>query len=611
LSAVTGSPSSEADFAGTAFLVGDMDRDVPYDRGRVSADPLLGTEIGSYRLSHVLGEGGMGRVYAADNPQIAARAAIKVLTTQDPDLVARFLAEARAVNVIAHSSIVRVFDLGQLRDGRPYIVMELVEGETLKALIRRDSPLPIGGVLHALGQALGALGAAHGLGIVHRDFKPDNIMVTTAGAVKVLDFGVAKLSPWIGGAVAPRTQTGARVGTPAYMAPEQIRGTAVDARTDIYAAGIVLFEALCGARPFKADHEFELMKGHLEDAPPRPSSLRAEIPPELDALVLQALAKNPADRFQGVGAMVAAFAHVQRSLPPAQQRLLAPRPGITLQLSSPASSSARPFATGGARPLAQDVPTVASRPSSTSVKTAASGQPAVARSVAWHAGTRIWLVGFAIAAVAGVTVGVAVSMQRNATTHKGQTSAGSAQHSAPGVGPSVAPQIETTPSGGKQLTLPIDFDPATFDHLAYLPNALAHARRVVPDVELFSITSDAVASNGRASLAPPASNVFLFLSKSTRKVDPALSKLCVVAVSVSLQHVQVTANPTTACDLPTSKVPTCTFEKIWKRALAKKGSRASPAAFALISWNTSQWVFSINAVGHPAVSMTLDDRCPQ
>jgi serine/threonine-protein kinase len=171
-------------------------------------DALLGTEVGSYRLIRVLGEGGMGRVYVGEQAEIASRVAIKVLTTKDPDLVARFFAEARAVNVIKHPGLVKVLALAHLPDGRPYIIMELVEGETLRTLVVRDAPLPIGGVLDVMKQLLAALGAAHARGVVHRDLKPDNVMITADGTVKVLDFGIAKLSTTLGGG--NLTQVGAR-----------------------------------------------------------------------------------------------------------------------------------------------------------------------------------------------------------------------------------------------------------------------------------------------------------------------------------------------------------------------------------------------------------------
>src|SRR4051812_43605999 len=203
-----------------------------------SDDPLLGSDVGRYRLVRRIGEGGMGRVYLAVQPMIGSRVAIKVLSAEcarDPGLIERFFAEARAVNLIRHESIVSVIDMAQLSDGRPYIIMEFVEGRTLGDIVRAG-PAPIGGIVQVTTEILSALGAAHALGIVHRDLKPDNVLITGEGHAKVLDFGIAKLAPGLANAVSPRTRTGALLGTPAYMAPEQISGAGnVDARTDLYA----------------------------------------------------------------------------------------------------------------------------------------------------------------------------------------------------------------------------------------------------------------------------------------------------------------------------------------------------------------------------------------
>ncbi|MBC7975669.1 MAG: serine/threonine protein kinase, partial [Myxococcales bacterium] len=208
-------------------------------------DPLLGTEVGRYRLARLLGEGGMGRVYLAVQPAIGSRVAVKILSDQcarNPELLARFFAEARAVNLIRHERIVSVIDLAQLPDGRPFIVMEYVEGHTLAA-IAAAGPVPLGGLIQVMTEVLSALAAAHAIGIVHRDLKPDNVLVSAEGHAKVLDFGIAKLAPELRQQLSPRTGTGALLGTPQYMAPEQISGSGgVEPRTDLYAAGVVLYE---------------------------------------------------------------------------------------------------------------------------------------------------------------------------------------------------------------------------------------------------------------------------------------------------------------------------------------------------------------------------------
>src|SRR3984885_4294621 len=244
-------------------------------------DPLMGSEIDRYRIARTLGEGGMGKVYLAVQPAIGSRVAIKLLSDQCakmPELVDRFFAEARAVNLIRHEHIVGVLNMSRLPDGRPFIVMEFVEGATLADIVR-TTVAPLGGIVQVMGEVLAALGAAHAIGIVHRDLKPDNILVTAQGQAKVLDFGIAKLAPNLRD-VGSATRTGALLGTPAYMAPEQISGSAnVDGRTDIYAAGCVLFEAVTGQPPFHGGSIFDLMRAHVEQAPPPPRALRPDLPP--------------------------------------------------------------------------------------------------------------------------------------------------------------------------------------------------------------------------------------------------------------------------------------------------------------------------------------------
>src|SRR5262249_20019823 len=179
-----------------------------------TADELLGSVIDRYRLARLLGEGGMGRVYLAVQPAIGSRVAIKILSDEcrkTPELLERFFAEARAVNLIRHENITAVFDLSMLPDGRPFIVMEFVDGATLRD-ISRGRLAALGGIAQVMGETLSALSAAHEIGIVHRDLKPDNIIVTVEGHAKVLDFGIAKLAPGMQN-IGPQTKTGAILGT--------------------------------------------------------------------------------------------------------------------------------------------------------------------------------------------------------------------------------------------------------------------------------------------------------------------------------------------------------------------------------------------------------------
>ena len=271
-------------------------------------DALLGMTLGPYQVARLLGVGGMGRVYKGVHPQIGSRVAIKVLSfecAQRQDLVERFFSEARAVNLIRHESIVNVLDLATLPDGRPYIIMEYLDGAPLATIVEKAGPLPLGSLARLMAEVLDALGAAHAKGIVHRDLKPDNIYITPAGRPKVLDFGIAKLQQNMG--VGSATQTGSLLGTPHYMSPEQAMGRAVDLRTDLYAIGVILFECATGRRPFHADSLFDLLRKHVDEPPPSPRALRPDMPPMYEQIILRALEKNPDTRWQNTLALGSAL----------------------------------------------------------------------------------------------------------------------------------------------------------------------------------------------------------------------------------------------------------------------------------------------------------------
>jgi serine/threonine protein kinase len=287
-------------------------------------DFLIGQQVGAYRIAKLLGVGGMGRVYKGVHPSIGSRVAVKVLSREcadRPDLVERFFSEARAVNMIRHESIVNVLDLAQLPDGRPYIIMEYLDGAPLSDIVGKRGPLPLGGLARLIAEVLDALAAAHAKGIVHRDLKPDNIYVTPAGRPKVLDFGIAKLRPEMGGS---STQTGSLLGTPHYMSPEQALGKPVDLRTDIYAMGVILFECACGRRPFVAESLFDLLRKHVDEPPPPPRSLRPDMPPALEQVIMYALAKDPNHRFQSCVDLANALMQATQGLPPDQWSAITP-----------------------------------------------------------------------------------------------------------------------------------------------------------------------------------------------------------------------------------------------------------------------------------------------
>jgi serine/threonine-protein kinase len=267
---------------------------------------MIGEQFGNYKSIALLGEGGMGAVYLAEHPGIGRRVAVKVLHknyTRDEHLLARFLNEARAANAIRHPNIIEILDSGMLADGTPFLVMELLEGESLGTRLRQHGALSLPTAVDFAYQTASALGAAHVKGIVHRDLKPDNLFVvpdphdSNRQRIKVLDFGIAKLQQGsVGDSV--KTRTGTLMGTPIYMSPEQCRGTrTVDQRSDIYSLGVIFYEMLVGQPPFVSEGFGDLVNMHL-NVPPTPArSKRPEITPALDAIVMKMLAKNPEDRY--------------------------------------------------------------------------------------------------------------------------------------------------------------------------------------------------------------------------------------------------------------------------------------------------------------------------
>ena len=268
---------------------------------------LINHTIGNYRVTSLLGEGGMGVVYLAQHPVFGRKVAIKLLhavLARDPDIVARFFNEARAIHMVAHENIVEILDFGQTSDGQPYFIMEYLTGESLSDTIAR------GPMSHDQVEAIGvqmckALGAAHSKGIVHRDLKPHNVqlVIKPDGAlqVKILDFGVAKILSSPDGASSVKTRTGSLMGTPLYMSPEQCKGAGVlDHRTDIYSLGVILFEMLSGRPPFNAEGVGELFAKHMLEEPPLVTEFAPDAPPHMAAAIMKSLAKDPAARFQSM-----------------------------------------------------------------------------------------------------------------------------------------------------------------------------------------------------------------------------------------------------------------------------------------------------------------------
>ena len=293
---------------------------------KVSTDDRIGQVIGGrYKIEKVIGQGGFGAVYRAKHTATGDTIAIKVLRTAvegQEDVVARFRHEAKTTSRLKHPNTVRVFDFGQMDDGNLFIAMEFLDGQTLTHLQAREGPLEPKRLARIAIQVLKALAEAHSKGLVHRDLKPDNIFLQTvhgeADFVKVLDFGIAK--SLTGDQTADLTASGAIVGTPRYMSPEQASGMEVDARTDLYALGLILYEGLTGQTPFVADSPLSMLLRRVAEEPPRvEQSLRLPTPRGVCEVVRRAMARRPQERFSSAEEMAAALqAELDTPTQPAQ-----------------------------------------------------------------------------------------------------------------------------------------------------------------------------------------------------------------------------------------------------------------------------------------------------
>ena len=300
-----------------------------------SSDPLVGSIIGSFKIVKILGRGGMGTVYLGEHTVIGSKVAIKILLDRlaaEESLVARFYAEARAVNLIGHENIVNVFDMNMVPPRRYYLVMEYLEGKQLNALL--TEPMQVSVALPILIQVCDALQAAHDAGVVHRDLKPENIFLIdrlkAKNFVKVLDFGLAKL---LDNRRVNSTDTAAGliVGTPEFMSPEQTNSEPVDGRSDIYSLGCIAWLMLVGRLPYAERGLADLLVAHRTVMPPEPMKLNRQIPPAVNDAVMVAIQKDPARRFQTAREFGAA-------LQAAYEGSVTPRP-LTLPLAKPSGNS--------------------------------------------------------------------------------------------------------------------------------------------------------------------------------------------------------------------------------------------------------------------------------
>jgi HAMP domain-containing protein len=277
--------------------------------GTRSAEPQIGSLFASrYEIQSVLGKGGMGIVYRAHDRDLDDLVAIKTLRSDalsaDPSLLDRFKQEIRLARRITHPNILRTHDLGE-SNGLRYLSMEYVKGITLKHLVESDQILPMPVALRIAKQMCAGLAAAHEAGVIHRDIKPQNILIEPTGGLKIMDFGIARLTEDRG-----MTATGTVIGTPDYMSPEQARGLPLDFRSDIYSTGVVLYELFTGSLPFEGDSPLAVVLKHVQEKPPSPQSKNPKIDPKVAAIVLKCMQKDPVERYQSINELYEALTKV-------------------------------------------------------------------------------------------------------------------------------------------------------------------------------------------------------------------------------------------------------------------------------------------------------------
>jgi serine/threonine-protein kinase len=322
-------------------------------------ESLVGKRLfGEYRATKKLDEGGMGAVYLLEQEQIDQRIAVKVLhgrAAHNDELVKRFNREAKTVSMLTHPNIIRVFIFGRTEDGLIYLAMEYVQGKSLREVLEAG-PLDELRAIHLMKQTLSALAEAHELGIVHRDLKPDNILLTqyrgTDDFVKVLDFGIAKVKEPAGSNQQKLTQAGVVYGTPEYLSPEQAQALELDARTDLYSMGVILYEMITGQVPFNAPTAVAILTAHVFEQPKRPSEVApGRVSPEMEKIILKAMAKKTSERFQSANEFLQALeAREQKLKEPGAGAAAAPPPSPRMPSGaiSPPTTVAPPVAPAAA-----------------------------------------------------------------------------------------------------------------------------------------------------------------------------------------------------------------------------------------------------------------------
>lgn len=387
------------------------------------------TLSGRYRLQRLIATGGMGQVWEATDSRLGRRVAVKVLKAEfssDPEFIERFRAEARNTAMLNHPGIASVHDYGETEldgEGRTaYLVMELVNGEPLNSVLKRTGRLSLRHALDMLEQTGRALQVAHSAGLVHRDVKPGNIMITPTGQVKITDFGIAKAVD-----AAPVTQTGMVMGTAQYIAPEQALGQDATAASDVYSLGVVGYEVLAGRRPFIGDGALTVAMKHIKEPPP---PLPAELPPNVRELIEITLAKNPGMRYRSGGPFADAVAAVRAGRRPPRPGQ-APPPGRAIPSSIPSTGATRIASATSARAMAarRARPATAAHRPPPPRRTFSAGQ----RALLWAAGV-----------LGALAIIIAILIVANAKNSSGQPQ--SATPSVTGTGAPMHPEIRSPDS---------------------------------------------------------------------------------------------------------------------------------------------------------------------
>ncbi len=424
---------------------------------------LIGKTVGNYAITKLLGEGGMGAVYLAEHPVIGKKVALKVLhleMAKDPEIVARFFNEARAIHTIGHPNIVDVLDFGQTPDGYPYFIMEYLRGQALADRIAGAAMEPSAAAKVA-GQICSALQAAHEKGIVHRDLKPQNVFVLqdVAGEplVKILDFGVAKVAQGPDSAHSVKTRTGSLMGTPLYMSPEQCRGAGgVDHRADIYALGVIAYEMIAGRPPFVGEGVGELFAKHMIEAPRPLAEVVPGVPAPLAAAIAKALSKRPEDRHANMNEFRAAL--LGEAAPAAVPTPTAPAPAAAAKTKI-LNAATRLLSAAPSHPV---VSARLRQPHKTTLSSVVSeigdeeGRPAADASRWWRRGKGVLIAGGAAAAVV-----VALAVARGGAP---EPPAAPAKPIAAAAAPATTVKLDTEPThapGPRMVRIELDSLPGT------------------------------------------------------------------------------------------------------------------------------------------------------